>query len=63
MEKKRLGRGIEDIADIFLSQTKENIPAKDLISENAKKVALSLLAMGAGRQAANSIDKFLELGW
>jgi len=29
MERKRLGRGLEDIADIFLSQTKENIPQED----------------------------------
>ena len=38
MEKKSLGRGLEDIADIFISQKKENIPADDSTSENAREM-------------------------
>jgi hypothetical protein len=38
MEKKRLGRGIDDIADIFISQKKENVPADDSRSENVSEV-------------------------
>jgi len=37
MEKKSLGRGIEDIADIFMSQKKEQFPYDSSASENAKK--------------------------
>ena len=35
MEKKSLGRGIEDIADIFMSQKKEEFPNDTSVSENA----------------------------
>ena len=38
MEKKSLGRGLEDIADIFISQKKENIPADDSTSENVREM-------------------------
>ncbi len=38
MEKKSLGRGLEDIADIFISQNKQNIPTADSTSENMRKV-------------------------
>ena len=38
MEKKSLGRGIEDIADLYISQKNENIPADDSISEKVRKV-------------------------
>jgi hypothetical protein len=37
MEKKSLGRGIEDIADIFISQKKENVPARSSATANARK--------------------------
>lgn len=37
MEKKSLGRGIEDIADIFISQKKEQFPYDNSASENAKE--------------------------
>ena len=35
MEKKSLGRGIEDIADIFISQSKENPPTRSSATINA----------------------------
>jgi hypothetical protein len=38
MENKRLGRGLDDIADIFISQKKENVPADDSRSENVSEV-------------------------
>jgi len=38
MEKKSLGRGLEDIADIFISQKKENIPVDDSTSENMREM-------------------------
>lgn len=38
MEKKSLGRGIEDIADIYISQKKENNPADDSTSEKVREV-------------------------
>ena len=38
MEKKRLGRGFEDIADIFISQKRENIPPHDSPSESTGEV-------------------------
>lgn len=34
MEKKRLGRGFEDIADVFISQKRENSPLHDSPSES-----------------------------
>ena len=40
MEKKSLGRGLEDIADIFMSQKQENFPADDSASENANEPAV-----------------------
>jgi hypothetical protein len=39
MEHKRLGRGLEDIADIFISQKKENKPADDSRSQNGREAA------------------------
>jgi len=39
MENKRLGRGLEDIADIFISQKKEIKPADGSRSQNAREVA------------------------
>ena len=36
MEKKSLGRGLEDIADIFISQSKNAIPPDDSPSENLR---------------------------
>lgn len=38
MEKKSLGRGLDDIADIFISQKKENIPPDDSTSKNVSEV-------------------------
>jgi len=38
MEKKSLGRGIEDITDIFLSKKKEDIPADYSTSEKVKEI-------------------------
>ena len=38
MEKKSLGRGLEDIADIFISQSKNAIPPDDSPSENLRGV-------------------------
>jgi len=38
MEKKSLGRGLDDIADIFISQKKENVPPDEFISENESEV-------------------------
>ncbi len=40
MEKKSLGRGIEDIADIYISQKKENIPADDSTSGKVREVVV-----------------------
>jgi hypothetical protein len=37
MEKKSLCRGIEDIADIFISQKKENVPTRSSATVNARK--------------------------
>jgi len=37
MEKKSLGRGIEDITDIFMSQNKEQFPHDNSASENTKE--------------------------
>ena len=37
MEKKSLGRGIEDITDIFISQNKEEFPYDNSPSGNAKE--------------------------
>jgi len=37
MEKKRLGRGLDDIADIFISQKKEKPPPDDYTSENGRE--------------------------
>jgi hypothetical protein len=39
MDNKRLGRGLEDIADIFISQKKENIPADGSRSVSAREAA------------------------
>ena len=39
MEKKSLGRGLEDIADIFISQKKDTIPPDESFSENPRGVA------------------------
>ena len=39
MEKKSLGRGLEDIADIFMSQKKENFYSDDSASEHVKEAA------------------------
>lgn len=39
MEKKSLGRGLEDISDIFMSQKKEKFPTDDSASENVKEAA------------------------
>jgi hypothetical protein len=38
MEKKSLGRGLEDIADIFISQKKEIDPTNDSLLVNPSKV-------------------------
>lgn len=38
MEKKSLGRGLEDITDIFISQQKETIPPDDFTPENLREV-------------------------
>lgn len=38
MQKKSLGRGLEDITDIFISQQKDRIPANDSIWEDKIKV-------------------------
>ena len=37
MEKKSLGRGIEDITDIFMSHKKEQFPCDNSASENTKE--------------------------
>ena len=37
MEKKRLGRGLDDIADIFISQKTENPPPEESTSENVRE--------------------------
>jgi len=39
MEHKRLGRGLEDITDIFISQKKENNPADSSRSQNTREAA------------------------
>ena len=38
MEKKSLGRGLEDITDIFISQKKDTIPPDDSTPENLREV-------------------------
>jgi len=38
MQKKSLGRGLEDITDIFISQKKKSIPVNDSISKDSIKV-------------------------
>jgi hypothetical protein len=38
MQKKSLGRGLEDISNIFISQKKESLPANDSISEDSRMV-------------------------
>ena len=38
MEKKSLGRGLEDIADIFISQKKDTVSPNDFPPENLRKV-------------------------
>ncbi len=37
MEKKSLGRGLEDIADIFISKKKDTVSPDDFPSENLRK--------------------------
>mgnify|MGYP001819588351 CR=1 FL=1 len=39
MEKKSLGRGLEDIADIFISQKKDTASPDDFQPENLRKEA------------------------
>ena len=38
MEKKSLGRGLEDIADIFISQKKDTVSPDNFPTENLRKV-------------------------
>ncbi len=59
MEKKSLGRGLEDIADIFISQKKENTPRDDASIKNVKDVVGGYYPANAfeGSKPSNSLPE------